>query len=116
MVRSDLMSNSTLGQTNNANDLKIVFLLALALLATELIALFHKNHFFVIIGIFLVLSIYLLNYFDHIYMKVVLVWLGLSSTFNLFWLIFQADVQIFLFRNIGFQISTLNTRHYKQDS
>lgn len=95
---------SQIGKINNSHqnvsenreesmDLKIVLALTLAIFVLEMVAIFHKNHFFTLMGIFLIINAFVLNYFDKTYIKIMLGWIGSSAILNLVWLILLAPVK-----------------------
>lgn len=54
--------------------------------------MFHKHHFYSLLAILAVLTIFFLNYFDYIYIKFVLINLGISCVLDLIWMIVLANV------------------------
>lgn len=62
------------------------------MLAWEIVLIFHKHHFWNLLTLFAVLSIFFLKYFDQNYIKLVLSLLGISILLDLLWLIVLAGV------------------------
>ncbi len=78
----------------SATDLKICFIVALFMLAWELVLMFHKHHFLNLLCLFLILSIFFLNYFDKNYMKFLLIMLAFSLGLDIIWLGVNAQVSV----------------------
>ena len=97
---------------SSATDLRIALFIAVFVLAWSRIAMFHKHHFFNILCIFFVLSIYFLNYFDKNYIKFLLIAFGVSIVLDLVWLIIHTKVlSNCLCRNTGILQSKHSTPH-----
>ena len=66
----------------------------------ELLDAFVKNNFLNIMAVVMVLSIFLLNYFDKLYIRACIVFLAISVLLDLFWLIGLAGVNLLLFLDL----------------
>ena len=100
----------------NSTSLKLTFLLSVILFVFELILMFHKNHFYNALVYVAIFAIVLMGYFDKLYMKFVLVNLGVSILLDFLWVILQASVSFVLFSPIGTPILRLITRPFKRPS
>lgn len=78
--------------TEESWSLKIVFLITAILLGLELFIMFHKNHFFNLIGYTLIMLIFVQNFFDKLYMRITIIWVTLSILLDFLWLIVHAEV------------------------
>ncbi len=80
--------------------------------------MFHKNHFFNLIGYVLILLIFIQNYFDKLYMRITIIWVVLSVLLDFLWLIVHAEVilenNIKIFRIGGIHIHKHNMELYRQ--
>lgn len=74
--------------------LKIVLWIAMISLGLEIIMMFHKNHFYTLLTLCSVLSIFFLNYFDSTFIKIVIANLLLSSVLDMIWEITNARVSL----------------------
>lgn len=91
-----VLFSAAVDEREESTDLKVVLVLTLVLLLIDLIACFQKNHFFTILAILLLLSAYVLNYFDKKYVLFTLAWVALSALLDLVWLIINASVMFAL--------------------
>jgi len=66
--------------------------LALVLLVIDLFVMFHKDHFFTLIGISVIICAYVLNYFEKKYVRFLLGWNLASALLDLVWLIVNTNV------------------------
>ena len=78
-------------------DLKIAFVFTLILLFVELILMFHKHHFYSLLAYLSIYGIFFLNYFDKIYVKFILINLGISNVLDIAWMVVMANVIYLLF-------------------
>lgn len=81
--------------------LKIVLIITAALLGVELFIMFHKNHFFNLIGYTLIMLIFAQNFFDKLYMRITIIWIAVSVILDFLWLIVHAEVLFYLRYRIG---------------
>jgi hypothetical protein len=61
--------------------------------------MFHKNHFFNLIGYTLIMLIFVQNFFDKLYMRITIIWITLSILLDFLWLIVHAEVNFYLSKN-----------------
>lgn len=101
---------------SSSTDLKVCLFISLFVLAWELVIMFDKHHFYNILCIFFVLSIYFLNYFDSNYVKFLLGALGLSLLLDMIWLIVHTRVSMVIFSFFGTPILRHSTRPSTQGS
>lgn len=103
-------------EREESTDLKIVLLITLALLAVELVTLFHKHHFMTLLCLFMIISAFVLNYFEKKYVVLMMASLGISTIFDLAWLIAQAGVPFLRFSNTGIQQASPSTPASREGS
>jgi hypothetical protein len=72
--------------------LKIVFLVTAVLIGLELFIMFHKNHFFNLLGYTMIMLIFAQNFFDKLYMRLTIVWVAVSIILDFLWLIVHSEV------------------------
>jgi len=70
--------------------LKIVFLMTAVLLGVEVFIMFHKHHFFNLMGYTLIMLIFAQNFFDKLYMRITIIWVAVSVILDFLWLIVHA--------------------------
>ena len=93
---------------DSSADLKVAFVAAVIVLVWELVMMFHRHHFFNVLVLFGVLSIYFLNYFDKGYIRLLLILLGGSIILDLIWFLVMVGVSFSLFSTTGTQILKLS--------
>jgi len=94
--------------------LKIVFLMTVVLLGVELFILFHKNHFYNLMGYTLILLIFAQNFFDKLYMRITILWVVFSIPLDFIWLIIHAEVNFcFNSRTGGIRMLKPNIQQFK---
>ncbi len=71
-----------------------MFVLALASFFIEFFLMFVRQHFLNMMTYLAILSIFFLNYFDAIYIRLTTYLLVGSISFDLMWVIAQADVHV----------------------
>jgi hypothetical protein len=76
--------------------LKIVFLITGVLIGLELFIMFHKNHFFNLLGYTMIMLIFAQNFFDKLYMRLTIVWIAVSIILDFLWLIIHSEVIFWL--------------------
>ena len=80
--------------------LKIVFLITAVLLGVELFIMFHKNHFFNLMGYTMIMLIFVQNFFDKLYMRITIGWIAFSILLDFLWLIVHAEVNFNLTKEL----------------
>ena len=70
----------------------VIFYLSVLWGLIEFIMLFHKHHFFNLLVISLIVSMFVLKYFDKQYVVILLTTLGVSCALDFIWLIVLASV------------------------
>ena len=85
------------------------------LFLVELLITFNKTSFFNLLVYCSIFSIIFLGYFDRYYMKFVLFCIVLSIVFDLLWVIFLANVLIYLFSLSGILLHKPSGRLFKLD-
>ena len=93
----------------------VVFYLSVIWGLIEFIMLFHKHHFFNLMVISLIVSMFVLKYFDKKYVLILLSALGVSCLLDFVWLIVMASVYFYICRHIGIQELKLNILLFKED-
>lgn len=81
--------------------LKLVLWIAMLSLGLEMTMMFHKYHFYTLLCLCAVLCIFFLNYFDRMYVKVVMANLLISCVMDVIWEITRARVRLPIFRTTG---------------
>lgn len=79
-------------EREESTDLKVVFLITLLIAGLELFAMFNKHHFFTLLGTLLLVSSFVLGYFEKKYVQVLLAWFAISVVLDALWLGLSADV------------------------
>lgn len=72
----------------------ILFLLTMSLFFLELLLINHKYHFLTILCALALVAIFGLNYFDEMYIRLVMILLGLSLLLDFIWLFVRAGVSL----------------------
>ncbi len=79
--------------------LKIVFVITAVLIGVELFIMFHKNHFFNLLGYTMIMLIFAQNFFDKTYMRITIVWVAVSIVLDFLWLIVHSEVILLIIQN-----------------
>lgn len=80
--------------------LKIVFLVTAVLIGLELFIMFHKDHFFNLLGYTMIMLIFAQNFFDKLYMRLTIVWVAVSVVLDFLWLIVHSEVLLSLIKEL----------------
>ena len=92
--------------------LKIVFLITAVLIGLELFIMFHKNHFFNLMGYTLIMLIFAQNFFDKLYMRMTIIWVAVSIVLDFLWLIVHSEVILYVISELVESICLNPTFNY----